>query len=320
MSKAFEIHDLRSLREEIIQLREAKADLLENLRKLEKERNQNREDRDRLNKIASENFGKVRELKEHRDKNNRSIQELKSVRRSVLEEMKGLIEKAKSLQEEITSLEITEIDIQKSHRLKKRIDTLDWKIQTTPTMGIAEERQLTDQVNALMSQLGEISVSTEKLKARKEINREINHLRGFLDHSWKDFQDLVENSQKSHQQLTDLYETGKKAKDDADKCHKIFLEKADAIRKFREEFRELNKALRDKSSIFREQNRMQKERVQIKREQASAELLEEQKAIIQEKLSTKKKKVLTFEEMRIMMTQDPDFLHDEDELIFDEEE
>ena len=99
MSKAFEIHDLRSLREEIIQLRDAKADLLINLRKLEKERNQNREDRDKLNKVASENFGQVRELKEHRDKNNRSIQELKSVRRSVLEEMKGLIEKAKLLQD-----------------------------------------------------------------------------------------------------------------------------------------------------------------------------------------------------------------------------
>ncbi len=320
MSKAFEIHDLRSLREEIIQLRDAKADLLVNLRKLEKERNQNREDRDKLNKVASENFAKVRDLKDHRDKNNRSIQELKSVRRSVLEEMKGLIEKAKSLQEEITSLEITENDIHQSHRLRKRIDSLDWKIQTTPTMGIAEERQLTEQVNALMSQLGEISVSTEKLKSRKEINREINHLRGFLDHSWKDFQDLVENSQKSHQELTDLYETGKKAKDDADKCHKDFLERANAIRKLREEFRELNKVLRDKSSIFREQNRVQKERVQIEREKASAELLEEQKAIIEEKLSTKKKKVLTFEEMRIMMTQDPDFLHEKDELPLDEEE
>ncbi|MCK4848599.1 MAG: hypothetical protein KAT16_06225, partial [Candidatus Heimdallarchaeota archaeon] len=238
----------------------------------------------------------------------------------VLEEMKGLIEKAKLLQEEITSLEITEHDVQQSHRLKKRIDSLDWKIQTTPTMGIAEERQLTEQVNALMSQLGEISVSTEKLKARKEINREINHLRGFLDHSWKDFQDLVENSQTSHQQLTDLYETGKKAKDDADKCHKAFLERANAIRKFREEFRELNKVLRDKSSIFREQNRVQKERVQIEREKASAELLEEQTAIIQEKLSSKKKKVLTFEEMRIMMTQDPDFLHEKDEPLLEEEE
>ncbi|MHA1443196.1 MAG: DUF7121 family protein [Candidatus Hodarchaeales archaeon] len=320
MSKAFEIHDLRSLREEIIQLRDAKADLLVNLRKLEKERNQNREDRDKLNKVASENFAKVRDLKDHRDKNNRSIQELKSVRRSVLEEMKGLIEKAKLLQEEITSLDITENDIQQSHRLRKRIDSLDWKIQTTPTMGIAEERQLTEQVNVLMSQLGEISVSTEKLKARKEINREINNLRGFLDHSWKDFQELVENSQKSHQELTDLYETGKKAKDDADKCHKDFLERANAIRKLREEFRELNKVLRDKSSIFREQNRVQKERVQIEREKASAELLEEQKAIIEEKLSTKKKKILTFEEMRIMMTQDPDFLHEKNESVPEEEE
>ena len=200
MAKAFEIHDLRNLREEIVDLRDQKAVLLSKLRKLEKERNQNREERDTLNKIASDNFSQVRELKTQRDKNNRSIQELKAVRRSVLEEMKELIENAKSLQEEIKSLEITENDIKKSYHLKKRIDSLDWKIQTTPTMGIAEERQLTEQVNALMGELGEISVSAEKLKIRKEINREINHLRGFLDHSWKDFQQLVENSQKSHQQ------------------------------------------------------------------------------------------------------------------------
>ncbi|PWI47946.1 hypothetical protein CEE45_09225 [Candidatus Heimdallarchaeota archaeon B3_Heim] len=314
MTKAFEVQDLRNLREEIVQLRDQKADLLSNLRKLEKERNQKREERDNLNKLASENFAKVRGLKDQRDKNNRSIQELKAVRRSVLEEMKELIEKAKSLQEEIVSMDITEQDIKKSYSLRKRIDSLDWKIQTTSRMGIAEERQLTEQVNMLMEQLGDISVSTEKLKARKEINREINHLRGFLDHSWKDFQELVENSQRSHQELTELYDTGKKAKDEADTCHKLFLERADEIRTLRDEFRGLNKSLREKSSIFREQNRAQKERVQLEREKASAEILEEQKAIIQEKLSSKKKKVLSIEEMRIMMSQDPDFLSNDDVL------
>ncbi len=314
MTKAFEVQDLRNLREEIVQLRDQKADLLSNLPKLEKERNQKREERDNLNKLASENFAKVRGLKDQRDKNNRAIQELKAVRRSVLEEMKELIEKAKTLQEEIVSMDITEQDIKKSYSLRKRIDSLDWKIQTTSRMGIAEERQLTEQVNMLMEQLGDISVSTEKLKERKEINREINHLRGFLDHSWNDFQELVENSQRSHQELTELYDTGKKAKDEADTCHKLFLERADEIRTLRDEFRGLNKSLREKSSIFREQNRAQKERVQLEREKASAEILEEQKAIIQEKLSSKKKKVLSIEEMRIMMSQDPDFLSSDDVL------
>ncbi|MHA2095311.1 MAG: hypothetical protein ACW98F_11840, partial [Candidatus Hodarchaeales archaeon] len=147
MTKAFEVQDLRSLREEIVQLRDQKAELLSNLRKLEKERNQQREERDNLNKLASENFAQVRGLKDQRDKNNRAIQELKAVRRSVLEEMKELIEKAKSLQEEIKSMDITEHDIKKSHNLRKRIDSLDWKIQTTSRMGIAEERQITEQVN-----------------------------------------------------------------------------------------------------------------------------------------------------------------------------
>ncbi len=308
MSKAFESHDIRALKDEIIQLRNRKSQLLTQLRGRERERNQYRDSRDELNKVASNNFAEVRDLKVLRDKNNRSIQELKLVRRGVLEEMKGLIQKAQSLNEEIKSMDIDEKEVRLSHNIRKRIDSLDWKIQTTPSMEISEERQLTDQVNSLMEQLGEISVSTEKLKARKELNREINNLRGFLDHSWRDFSELVENSQKSHQHLTELYEAGKRAKDEADNRHKDFLERAEEIRGLREEFRELNKALREKSGIFKEQNRVRKERVQIERDRATAEMLEEQSEIIKEKLSHKKKKTLSIEEMRIMMTQNPDFL------------
>jgi uncharacterized coiled-coil DUF342 family protein len=308
MAKAFEVQDLRALKDEILQLRSRKSQLLSQLRKLERERNQCRDARDELNKVASENFAQVRDLKTLRDKNNRSIKELKLVRRGVLEEMKELITKAQSLNEEIESMDIDENEIRRSYGIRKQIDSLDWKIQTTPSMGVNEERQLTEQVNNLMEQLGDISVSSEKLKIRKELNREINNLRGFLDHSWKDFSELVDNSQKSHQQLTDLYEAGKRAKDEADSRHKEFLEKAEEIRGLREEFRELNKNLRDKSGIFKEQSRVRKERVQIERDRATAEMIEEQSAIIQEKLSHKKKKTLSIEEMRIMMTQNPDFL------------
>ena len=318
MAKAFEVQDLKVLKDEIIQLRNQKSELLSQLRKMERERNQNRIERDELNTIASENFAQVRELKDLRDKNNLAIQELKMVRRSVLEEMKGLIEKVQSLKDEIKSLDINEEEIRQSRSIRKRIDKLDWKIQTTPSMGIAEERQITEQVNSLMNQLGEISVSEDKFKARKELNREINNLRGFLDHSWKDFSELVEKSQKSHQQLTELYEAGKRAKDEADRRHKVFLERLEEIRGLREEFRALNKVLREKSSILKEQSRIRKERIQIERDRATTEMLEEQSARIREKLSQTKKKTLSIEEMRIMMTQNPDFL--EINSINDEEE
>ena len=182
MAKAFEGQELKNLKDEIIQLRDRKSQLLSQLRKTEHERNQNRSERDELNRLASDNFAQVRELKVLRDKNNQSIQELKMVRRSVLEEMKGLIEKAQSLQAEIKSMDIDEKEIRQSKSIRKRIDGLDWKIQTTPSMGIAEERQLTDQVNNLLEQLDEISVSEEKYNIRKELNHEINNLRGFPYH------------------------------------------------------------------------------------------------------------------------------------------
>ncbi|MFW9777317.1 MAG: hypothetical protein ACFFE8_00605 [Candidatus Heimdallarchaeota archaeon] len=317
MAKAFEVQDLRDLKAEIMQLRNRKSTLLDQLRKLERERNQNRAARDELNQVASENFGQVKELKTLRDKNNRAIQELKAVRRSVLEEMRSLIGNVKLIQEEIQSMEISERDIRHSHSIRKRIDNLDWRIQTTPGMGIAEERQLTEEVNKLMDQLGDISVSTEKLKARKELNREINNLRGFLDHSWRDFQELVEKSQKTHQQLTELYDSGKRAKDEADRQHKEFLDRTEELRELREEFRNINKILREKSSIFKEQRRIQREQVQLERDRATAEMLEEQSEKIKERLSQKKKKTLSIEEMRIMMTQTPDFL---DLSLSDDEE
>ena len=174
MAKAFEAQDLNTLKDEILQLRTRKSQLLSSLRKLERERNQSRGERDDLNTMASENFTQVKELKDLRDKNNRAIQELKLVRRSVLEEMKGLIEKAQALQSEIKSMDIDEKEIRQSYSIRKRIDSLDWKIQTTPSMGVAEERQISEQVNRLMEQLGEMSVSEEKLKVRKELNYEIN--------------------------------------------------------------------------------------------------------------------------------------------------
>ncbi|MHA2226793.1 MAG: DUF7121 family protein [Candidatus Hodarchaeales archaeon] len=318
MAKAFEAQDLNTLKDEILQLRTRKSQLLSSLRKLERERNQCRGERDELNTIASDNFTQVKELKDLRDKNNRAIQELKLVRRSVLEEMKGLIDKAQSLQAEIKSMDIDEKEIRQSYSIRKRIDSLDWKIQTTPSMGVTEERQISEQVNRLMEQLGEMSVSEEKLKARKELNYEINNLRGFLDHSWTDFSELVEKSQKSHQQLTELYEAGKRAKDEADRRHNEFLEKAEKIRTLREEFRTLNKTLREKSSIFREQRRERKEKIQIERDRATAEMLEFQSAKISAKLSQSKKKTLSIEEMRIMMTQNPEFL--EQTPVEDEEE
>ena len=122
MVNVLEAQDLKSLKKEIVELRNQKTDLLEKIRQLESQRNKSRTRRDELNKIASESFAKVKALKVERDENNRSIQELKSVRRSVLEEMKIAIEKAKSLQEEIKSLDINENDFRQSKKIKKRID------------------------------------------------------------------------------------------------------------------------------------------------------------------------------------------------------
>lgn len=308
MNNVLEELDFDHLRDRIDDLREQKEVLLSNLRKMEKSRNEFREERDKLNKTASEKFSKVKELKKGRDETNIKINDLKITRKSVLEEMQGLIEKAKALQTEIQSLNITKVELNKSKKLRSQINKLDWNLQTTSQMDIAEERQIIERINALSSQLQQISVSEEKFHGLKKLNSQIHNLRGFLDHSWKEFQESVEFSQQCHREMTESYDEGKEAKEKADEMHENFVKVSEEVRGLKKDFRNINKDFKEKLSIYRDNMKKRKEETKQLRQEATQAMLSEQTEKIQEKLSKTKKKALSMDEMRILMSQDPDYL------------
>ncbi|MFX1513697.1 MAG: coiled-coil protein [Promethearchaeota archaeon] len=288
------------LRDELTELSEKRETLLTKVRKLEKERDTFREERNRLNTVAADCFKQVRELKEKRDDNNKEISELKETRQSVLEEMRLMIKRAQELKGHMTE-DKSEARKKRvnSRRLERSIDELDWKLQTTPGMNIEEERQLVEKVSHLMVELDSIRMNEGLHRELKKLNSDIKNLKGFLDDSWGRFSELVGASQARHQRLTDLYNQGKEAKEQADHNHQIFLKKAEEVRSVREQLRETQGQLRKKYQILKDRQTERKVRTrQIREERESRRIAAESKRIFEK---YKKGEKLSIEEMRILL-------------------
>jgi len=308
--------EIHSLRERVDQLHTQREPLFERLRIVENERDTFRNKRDELNTLTSGNFSKVRELKNKRDSTNETIRDLKTMRESVLEEMRLLIKKARSLREEIPPEGKSPQGRADSRRMRREIEELEWRIQITPNMNIEEERQIMINISRLSSSLGELEASEETRQALGKINREISNLKGYLDDSWEQLQDLVSVSQERHQRLTELYDEGRSNKEEADRYHQLFLERADELRTLREQVREISKELRDKSETLRN---VQTKRRQVKRRYREAEVQRvmdgKAKELIDRMESQKQrgKRTLTFEEMRVLMSQEGFLSGEEDD-------
>ena len=296
-----EQEDLEKIREDVDILQEKRQGLLEKLRALEKERDHFREERDKSNTQANDAFGKVKVLKKKRDETNEEIRELKAMRTSVLEEMRDRIQKADELKNAMAEMGEKEKSTGVSSRhLRRKIKGLDWKLQTTPSMKIDEERQLIEQVNTLMDQLSEVQVSESKYHELEQLNRDIRYYKGYLDDSWQQFSELVSASQGRHQRLIELYTEGKEAKTEADRCHKLFVEKSEEVRKLRDDFRSLGKELRDKRNSIMKADKARRKFLREMREKETERLMEERTADLREKMS-KGKKSMSLDEMRLLM-------------------
>ncbi|MHA2271486.1 MAG: coiled-coil protein [Candidatus Hodarchaeales archaeon] len=308
--------EIYELRESVGQLRNDRDGLFDRLRTAEKERDTFREKRDELNKQTSENFGKVRDLKTKRDSTNETIRDLKTMRQSVLDEMRLLIEKAKALREEIPFEGRSPQGRADSRRFRRDIEEYEWRIQTTAGMNVEEERQIMSEISRLSTRLGELEASEETRQALKKINKEISNLKGYLDDSWEQLQDMVTVSQDRHQRLTELYDEGRQNKEEADRYHQLFLERAEEVRNLREQIREMSKEIRGKSEILRNVQTTRRQSARRVRDAEVRRVMDEKAKVLMSRMDSEKqrgKRMLTFDELQVLMSQDDFFPEEEEE-------
>ncbi|MFX0113368.1 MAG: coiled-coil protein [Candidatus Hodarchaeota archaeon] len=310
-------NEIYELRERVNYIRSERDGLFDRLQIAEKERDTFRDKRDELNKFTSENFGKVRDLKEKRDSTNETIRELKTMRQSVLDEMRLLIKKAQSLREEIPTEGRSAQGRADSRRVRREIEEYEWRIQTTPGISVEEERQIMSEISRLSTRLGELEASEETRVALRKVNKEISNLKGYLDDSWDQLQELVTTSQDRHQRLTELYDEGRKNKEEADHNHKLFLERAEEVRKLREQIREFSKEIREKSEILRNVQTKRRQTARVVRDAEVRRVMDEKAKVLLDRMGSEKqrgKRTLTFDEMQVLMSQDDFFAGEADEV------
>jgi uncharacterized coiled-coil DUF342 family protein len=188
---------------------------------------------------------------------------------------------------------------------------LEWQLQTVPNLSLDEQRALMDRIDDLSSRLGEVEVSEAAQRELKDIRKRKGNLKGFLDDSWKQLSELVSASQGRHSRLSELYETGKKSKQEADKNHMLFIKKVEETRKIRDDLRQLKAeldVLYPAMKQLQEKKRRSDHSVRLER---TTVIKEEKRTEIKKKLE--KKASLSMEEMKFMLDHKMLSLDNEDE-------
>jgi len=144
-------------------LREKKKELLEEIRKLEKEaaplrielKKQNSEKRDAINKIKKLNAS-AEELKTQRNELNSKVKEMKSEKESVKKEIDALFSEYKKQKDTTPTNSNFRI-------LEKEMNRLEWKLQTS-VLNIAKEDEIVKKIEQVKSQLSSSKVLIDTLK------------------------------------------------------------------------------------------------------------------------------------------------------------
>jgi uncharacterized coiled-coil DUF342 family protein len=236
----------------------------------------------------------AKSLKEKRDATNQKVRELKSLREQSRTEQKEKRAQLSKTKEKMQVL-LEKKPPRHLRDIQKDIETIDWKIQTTP-LSVKEEKVLVDQVRTLEKQrviqkrLQELKNTTMTMQSEERALA----TRAKLSH--EKLEELAEQSQKFHEQMVNQLTMAQNLKIKADTAHQKYLE---LRQKANETHQKYVKLLQQIDSL-RQEIQKKNEEQQAKRQQ---ELLEEATKKAQEKMKRGQK--LTWDEFKLLTEQEP---------------
>jgi uncharacterized coiled-coil DUF342 family protein len=177
--------------------------------------------RDELNEKFRKFKEEIRSLKEKRDTINQQVRDLKELReqaRRRVMEVRDEIEDTKKRVEELRNKAEGGYVV-----LKKRLDGLEWKIQTS-SLSTKEESRMIGQMKGLASQL-EVHEKIRKLRDRVIIlQAELGANRLKATESHEQMSILAQESETYHQRMMEIVGQASDLKESADRTHVAFIE------------------------------------------------------------------------------------------------
>jgi uncharacterized coiled-coil DUF342 family protein len=244
---------------------------------------------EQIRKLRAEANG----IKEKRDALNQKVKELKNLREKAKAKRREKHNQILSLREKMRTL----LEKKPSHNLRaieKEIESLEWKIQTTP-LDVKQEEEVISEVKRLeiqrtiLMQLQELKNTLIELQAEEKA-----HATEAKSHHER-LSELAEQSQRLHEQRIQILNQIQNLKVEADYAHQKYIETRKKASGLHQRYRELLQKIDD---LKQKQRKLE----EIKQAERQRQLLEEarKKALEKkkrgEKLSWQEFKLLTEEE------------------------
>ena len=190
----------RELKEKAAEWKEKREHLREEIRKIKEEITTLKKKRNELNE-------KVKNLKELRN-------DSRSLRKEKINEIVKLKQKLKVI--------IKNKPKKSMKKIKEEIESLEWKLQTTP-LTAEEEKPLIEKLKKLNIEL-KIHEQIKELKENLvELQAEVKALEAKAQKYHEEMTIIAEKSQEFHERITGLVNKIKELKKEADNAHKEFL-------------------------------------------------------------------------------------------------
>jgi len=287
------ISEVDQLVVKITELEKQANELRKKRDKLNAEAREKADRRDELNKKMAELIAKVKEHQKARDEDNKKVQEFKVKREEVRKKLAEAKKEVDQIKEEEELEPLPKIPVPEKV-LRRQLKQLEWKIQTD-ILPTEEERKLVAEIAKLQEQLEEV----EAIKAmRQERNARFSTYEGLkaeMNHYHKAVIRTAKSSQRHHHEMTKLFSEIDEIRKEADQCHKDFIETKKLADETHKKFIEV---IKEKEKYYKElQNIKQKARVEHFRE--VKETIEARAAKALEKYKEGKK--LTLEEFSMLV-------------------
>lgn len=232
-----------------------------------------------------EKIGYIKDLKKERNVLTNEVRDLKKKRNNLNKQISDKIK-------DIVGVERPTLKGKKvsGSRLKKEIESLEFKLETTP-MKLEAEQRLMKRLKELKKDLKVFEESKEQSSAYKKVSKETDTLKEDANKMHEDLQVKAQRSQDLHEELVKESKFVDDLKVQEDEAYKKFLE-------FKKEFTELNNQLKDKFKTIKAVTTKAKSDKKAAIKKQNDKVIEEKAKDVEEKISKKKK--LTTEDLLIM--------------------
>jgi len=177
------------------------------------------EKRDALNAESKEIWGEARDLKARRDELNERIKKLKEERTKLHTEVAPKREELEALKKKMD--ELPGGTGRSARAIAKRIEALDWEIQTNP-LTLAEEKELVSRIKVLEEQMIVCKEAEEVRNRLLELRSEFGSLKITANDIHEKIMELAKQSQELHEKMLAKIKEAETIKPEADEAHKKY--------------------------------------------------------------------------------------------------